>query len=60
MSKWVATPKPSAALTEIPELARVDPDGTAVRIFVTPFQKRFAEIVEPSGFIVWLQEIPAP
>jgi hypothetical protein len=59
MSKWVATPKPSADLTELPDLARTDPDGTKVRLFQTRFGKRFAEIVAPNGFIVWLQEVPA-
>ncbi len=60
MSKWVATTKPSADLFEVAELARKDPDGTEVRVFRTQFGKRFAEVLEPSGFIVWLQEISTP
>jgi hypothetical protein len=60
VAKWVATPKPAAELFEQLDLARKDPDGTEVRIFQTQFGKRFAEVVEPNGFIVWLQEVITP
>lgn len=34
------------------------PDGSAVYVFSTRFGARFAKVIEPTGFILWLQEVP--
>lgn len=58
---WVTTAQPSAALTPTPEGEQDTPHGDKVTIFATVTGKRFARVVEPTGFIYWLQEIaPAP
>jgi hypothetical protein len=60
MAKWAAVPKPSAALTPVePEPTRED-DGRTSQVFQTVNGKRFVELVYPSGFILWLQEVLPP
>ncbi len=58
MAKWVAAPKPTAMLEPVdPEPVNLE-DGSTRQIFQTRFGKRFARIVEPSGFVLWLAEVP--
>lgn len=53
---WTATSQPSAELTpEDPEPVEFE-DGSTRQIFRTRFGVRFARIVEPTGFILWLKE----
>jgi len=57
MVRWVTTTKPKAQLTELPELHFINNDGDAVRIFQTAFGTQFAEVVEVSGFVLWLRKL---
>ncbi len=57
MPKWVASPKPTAVLEPVdPDPVTLE-DGSTRQIFQTRFGKRFARIVEPSGFVLWLAEV---
>ncbi len=57
MPKWVAAPKPNAVLEPVdPEPVELE-DGSRRQIFQTRFGKRFARIVEPNGFVLWLAEV---
>jgi len=59
MSKWIAVPKPIAEL-EPHELAETsDDEGNVITHFKTKFGVHFARVVEPSGFVLWLQEVPS-
>jgi hypothetical protein len=55
---WVTTAQPSAPLEVEPPGEQDGEDGNKVTIFKTAFGKRFARVVEPTGFIYWLQEVP--
>ncbi len=57
MSKWVATSKPSAEMEPVDPEPVTESDGSTRQIFQTRFGKRFARIVEPGGFVLWLQEV---
>jgi len=55
MARWVTTPKPSAELTPEPAAAEVREDGARIFYYHTANGVRFAEVVEPTGFVLWLQ-----
>jgi hypothetical protein len=55
---WVTIAQPGAELTPEEPGEKEAANGDKVTIFRTAFGKRFARVVEPSGFIYWLQEIP--
>jgi hypothetical protein len=56
--KWIAVPKPVAELEpDLPEEEK-DVDGNVITHFKSKFGVRFARVVEPSGFVLWLQEVP--
>ena len=57
MSKWVAVPKPAAQLTAVDPAPVLEPDGRTSQVFITVNGKRFAEVVETSGFVLWLMEV---
>lgn len=57
VSKWVTTAKPSAELELDPEPERKDEEGNVVTYFRTRFGVRYARVVEPTGFVMWLQEV---
>lgn len=58
MTKWVTSPTPSAQLElESPEPEMRD-DGAEVRYYRTKYGVRFSEVREPSGFVLWLREVP--
>jgi len=58
MSRWVTTAQPSAELTAEPEFTEKADDGSTIYYWHTKNGVRFAQRVEPTGFILWLQEIP--
>jgi len=57
MRKWVTTTKPGAPLTPVDPEPVAEPDGRTSQEFTTVNGKRFLEIVEPHGFVLWLQEV---
>lgn len=57
MSKWVPVPKPAAQLTPVDPTPVKEPDGKVSQVFITATGKRFVEVVEPNGFVLWLQEV---
>jgi len=57
VSRWVPVAKPFATLTPVDPAPVEEPDGRKSQVFVTANGKRFAEVVEPSGFVLWLQEV---
>jgi hypothetical protein len=57
VSKWVAVPKPSAQLTMVDLTPVLEADGRTSQVFITVNGKRFAEVVEPTGFVLWLMEV---
>jgi hypothetical protein len=57
MSRWVPVTKPAAQLTKVDPAPVLEPDGRTSQVFITATGKRFAELVEPSGFVLWLQEV---
>jgi hypothetical protein len=59
MTKWVAVPKPVAELELDLPAEHTDTEGNVVTHFKTKFGVRYARVVEPSGFVLWLQEVPA-
>jgi len=59
MTKWVAVPKPAAQLTPVDAAPVREPDGKMSQVFVTSSGKRFVEVVEPNGFVLWLMEVSA-
>ena len=56
MARWVTTAQPSAALTPEPAATETLADGTKVFYYHTANGVRFAERVEPTGFVIWLQQ----
>jgi hypothetical protein len=56
--KWVPVPKPVAELFADEPAGHTDAEGNVVTHFKTKFGVRFARVVEPSGFVLWLQEMP--
>lgn len=57
LAKWVPVPKPAAPLTPVDPKPVLEPDGRYSQVFITVNGKRFVEVVEPSGFVLWLQEV---
>jgi hypothetical protein len=57
MPKWVAVPKPAAELEPDKPDETTDVEGNVVTHFKTKNGVRFARVVEPSGFVLWLQEV---
>jgi hypothetical protein len=57
MTRWVTTAQPSAVLEAEPGEPVVQDDGTTVYYFRTAFGKRFARVVEKSGFTFWMREV---
>lgn len=55
MGRWVTTAKPSATLILEPDATEFIPDGTWIYYYHTANGVRFAERVEPTGFVLWLQ-----
>jgi len=60
MARWVTTTQPKAQLTQAPGPPSTDAHGSEVTYFSTAFGKRFARIVETSGFTFWMREIDTP
>ena len=58
MSKWVPVPKPAAELFPDEPAEETDVEGNVITHFKTFYGVRFARVVEPSGFVLWLQEVP--
>jgi hypothetical protein len=58
MAKWIAVPKPVAELELDKPDESTDAEGNVVTHFKTKFGVRFARVVEPTGFVLWLQEVP--
>ncbi len=58
VSKWVAVPKPGAELEPDKPDETIDVEGNVITHFKTRFGVRYARVVEPSGFVLWLQEVP--
>jgi len=56
MAKWVTVPKPAAQLTAVDPTPVLEPDGRTSQVFITVNGKRFVEVVEPTGFVLWLME----
>lgn len=56
MSKWVTSAKPAAALTAEADEPETRDDGAKIYYWRTKYGTRFAQIVEPTGFILWLRE----
>ena len=59
MSKWIAVPKPVAELEPDKPDEEKDVEGNTITHFKTKFGVRYARVVEPSGFVLWLQEVPS-
>lgn len=59
MSKWVTVPKPLAELEPDNPPEQITPEGNRITHFKTRFGVRYARVVEPSGFVLWLQEVPS-
>jgi hypothetical protein len=57
VAKWVPVPKPAAQLTAVDPAPVLEPDGRTSQVFITVNGKRFAEVVEPTGFVLWLMEV---
>lgn len=55
--RWVPVPKPQAELEPDPQGEKVDEEGNVVTYFRTKFGVRFARVVEPTGFVMWMQEV---
>lgn len=58
MSKWIAVPQPKAELTKEKEEPELRDDGAKIYFWRTKYGVRYAEIVEPTTFVLWLQEVP--
>lgn len=58
MPKWIAVPKPQAELEPDKPDEFTDADGNVVTHLKTKFGVRYARVVEPTGFVLWLQEVP--
>lgn len=56
MPRWVTVSKPSAELTAEPDATEHRADGAQVFYYHTANGVRFAEVVEPTGFVLWLQQ----
>lgn len=57
MLRWVTTPKPSAELQQESEEPERRDDGALITYFRTKYGVRFAQVVEPTGFVLWLKEV---
>lgn len=55
MGRWVTTAQPAAALTLESDATELLEDGTKIFYYHTANGVRFAERVEPTGFVLWLQ-----
>lgn len=58
MTHWIAVPKPKAELTAEKPEPEISEDGAKIYFWRTKYGVRYSEIVEPSGFVLWLQEVP--
>lgn len=58
MTKWVPVPKPAAELALDPTKEHEVFEGHEIDVFLTKNGVRFARMVEPTGFVLWLQEVP--
>lgn len=58
MSRWVTSPPPSAQLELESPTPEMRDDGAEVRYYRTKYGVRFSQVIEPSGFVLWLREIP--
>ncbi len=56
-ARWVPVPKPVAELELDDRAELINEDGRVVTYYRTKFGVRFARVVEPSGFVLWLQEV---
>lgn len=56
--KWIAVPKPSAELEQEQPEPETRDDNAKIYYFRTRYGVRFAQVVETSGFVLWLQEVP--
>lgn len=57
VSKWVPVPKPSAELELDQPEEYTDSEGNVITHYKTRFGARYARVVEPSGFVLWVQEV---
>ncbi len=55
MSRWTTVAQPSAELTVERGPVHDEADKTTVTYYVTANGKRFAKVVEDSGFVFWMQ-----
>ncbi len=58
MSKWIAVPQPVAPLEQETPHTELRDDGATIYYFRTKYGVRFAQVVETTGFVLWLQEVP--
>lgn len=57
VSKWVPVPKPAAELELDEPAEHTDEQGNMVTHYKTKYGKRFARVVESTGFVLWLMEV---
>ncbi len=57
MARWTTVAQPSAELTVERGPVRDEADKTTVTYYATAKGKRFAKVVEDSGFVFWMQEV---
>lgn len=58
LPKWIAVPKPQAELEPDKPDEATDSEGNVITHFKTRFGVRYARVVEATGFVLWLQEVP--
>ena len=59
LPKWIAVPKPTTELQPDKPDEEKDIEGNTITHFKTKFGVRYARVVEPTGFVLWLQEVPS-
>lgn len=57
MSRWIPVPPPDAPLEPVDRAEVPEDNGDITRVFRTTRGVRFVKIVEPSGFVYWMQEV---
>ena len=53
---WTAVSKPKAPLTPVDPQPVKQPDGSTVQVFQSASGVRFAQVVEATGFVLWMQD----
>jgi len=57
VSRWTPVPQPKAALEPLELEPTTEANGDRTQVFRTANGVRFVKIVEPTGFVYWLQEV---